>query len=226
MMKSVPLNQIRVALLSTAAVLAPLALVVAPLALFAQDAMVPPASSNLPSQQPQSPAMQDSSGAPGMTAQMIRDKMFLRKAVAGGLAEVQLGQLAVQKAESPEVKAFGQKMVTDHNALNEDLRPVADSLGVMLPKKINKEDQAEYDKLNGLSGSDFDTEYLTFMVKDHHQDLREFREEIANTSEPLLKDAVTKGAAVIREHAKMVDQLARAKGIQLPVRKPPVGAAQ
>jgi putative membrane protein len=170
--------------------------------------------------------MQDSSGAPGMTAQMIRDKMFLRKAVAGGLAEVQLGLLAVQKAESPEVKDFGQKMVTDHNALNEDLRPVADSLGVMLPKKISKEDQAEHDKLSGLSGSDFDTEYLTFMVKDHHQDLREFREEVANTSEPLLKDAVTKGAAVIREHTKMVDQLARARGIQVPVRKPFAGPGQ
>jgi putative membrane protein len=218
-MKSVALNPIRIAVLSTAAALAPLTLV-------AQDPMIPPASGNLPNQQQQSPAMQDSSGAPGMTAQMIRDKMFLRKAVAGGLAEVQLGLLAVQKAESPEVKDFGQKMVTDHNALNEDLRPVADSLGVMLPKKISKEDQAEHDKLSGLSGSDFDTEYLTFMVKDHHQDLREFREEVANTSEPLLKDAVTKGAAVIREHTKMVDQLARARGIQVPVRKPSAGPGQ
>ena len=215
-MKSVPLNLVRIALLSTAAALAPLTLV-------AQDPMVPPASGNLPNQQQQSPAMQDSSGAPGTTAQMIRDKMFLRKAVAGGLAEVQLGLLAVQKAESPEVKAFGQKMVTDHSALNEDLRPIADTLGVMLPKKISKEDQAEYDKLSGLSGVDFDTEYLTFMVKDHHQDLREFREEVANTSEPLLKEAVTKGAAVIREHKMMVEQLARARGIQVPVRKPPAG---
>ncbi len=218
-MKSVPLNQVRIALLSTAAALAPLMLV-------AQDPMVPPASGNLPNQQQQSPAVQDSSGAPGMTAQMIRDKMFLRKAVAGGLAEVQLGLLAVQKAESPEVKAFGQKMVTDHSALNEDLRPIADTLGVMLPKKISKEDQAEYDKLSGLSGIDFDTEYLTFMVKDHHQDLREFREEVANTSEPLLKDAVTKGAAVIREHKMMVEQLARARGIQVPVRKPPASPGQ
>ena len=218
-MKSVALNPIRIAVLSTAAALAPLTLV-------AQDPMIPPASGNLPNQQQQSPAMRDSSGAPGMTAQMIRDKMFLRKAVAGGLAEVQLGLLAVQKAESPEVKAFGQKMVTDHSALNEDLRPIADTLGVMLPKKISKEDQAEYDKLSGLSGIDFDTEYLTFMVKDHHQDLREFREEVANTSEPLLKDAVTKGAAVIREHKMMVEQLARARGIQVPVRKPPASPGQ
>jgi predicted outer membrane protein len=44
---------------------------------------------------------------------------------------------------------------------------VADSLGVMLPKKLNKDEQAEYDKLNGLSGKDFDTEYLTYIVKAH-----------------------------------------------------------
>jgi hypothetical protein len=67
-MKSVALNPIRIAVLSTAAALAPLTLV-------AQDPMIPPASGNLPNQQQQSPAMQDSSGAPGMTAQMIRDQL-------------------------------------------------------------------------------------------------------------------------------------------------------
>ena len=57
-------------------------------------------------------------------------------------------------------------------------------MGVMLPKHMNKDDQAEYDKLNGLSGDAFDTEYLTLMVKDHHKDLREFRVEAVDTQDP------------------------------------------
>jgi putative membrane protein len=194
------------------------------------DPMAPPASStspNLPQhQQPATTSMQDSTGAMGSTAQMMRDKMFLRKAAAGGMAEVQLGLLAVQKADSPEVKAFGQKMAADHTALNEELKPVADSLGIMLPKKISKEDQAEYDKLSALSGSDFDTEYLTFMVKDHHKDLREFRDEVQNASDPILKDAVVKGEKVIREHTIMVEKLAKDKGIQTAGHKSPAGTSE
>jgi putative membrane protein len=141
--------------------------------------------------------------------------MFLRKAAEGGIAEVKLGQLAAQKG-SDEVKAFGQKMVDDHTKMNSEMAEVADSLGVMLPKSMNKEDQAEYDKLNGLSGNDFDMEYLSFMVKDHHNDLHEFRMEAASRADPTLRDEVVKAEGVIHDHTVMVDKLARAKGIPIP----------
>jgi putative membrane protein len=217
-------NSIRTALLSAAVALAPAAL-------FAQaDLMAQSASQtqpNLPQQQPAaSTSLQDSSSGMGMTAQTMKDKIFLRKAAEGGMAEVQLGQLAAQKAESADVKAFGQKMVTDHTALNEQMRLVAEAMGVRTPKHLNKADQAEYERLNGLSGSDFDTEYLTFMVKDHHQDLREFREEAQNASDPALKEAVANGEKVIERHLVMVDKLAKAKGVQASDPKPAPGPAE
>ena len=87
----------------------------------------------------------------------MQDKMFLQKASEGGMAEVQLGQLAAQKGNSAEVKQFGQKMVEDHTRLNEQMKPIADTLGVNAPKHLNKVDQAEYDKLSSLSGDAFDT---------------------------------------------------------------------
>jgi putative membrane protein len=174
-------------------------------------------SAPLPGQQPTT-GMQDSGTNASEVSQTMKDKMFLHKAAEGGMAEVQFGQLAVQKAGSDDVKAFGQKMVNDHTALNNDMAAVADSLGVRAPKTINKIDQAEYDKLNGLSGSDFDTEYLTVMVKAHHKDLREFRTEGAETQDPTLKAAVEKGEKVIHEHTMMVDKLAREKGIPMPAR--------
>jgi len=153
--------------------------------------------------------------------QSVKDKMFLRKAAEGGMAEVQLGQLAADKASSPDVKSFGQKMVTDHTALNNNMKPIADSMGVPLPKKLNKQDQAEYDKLSALTGDDFDKEYLSFMVKDHHMDLREFRQEDAAAQDPTLKVAVDNGLKVIREHTMMVDKLAKDKGLPVPQRRSP-----
>jgi putative membrane protein len=187
--------------------------------LFAQS---DPASQTLPQTQPGRPpqqvppSQQDSGPNAGDVGQIMKDKMFLRKAAEGGIAEVKFGQLAVQKGSSEEVKAFGQKMVDDHTMLNLEIAEVADSMGVMLPKSMNKEDQAEYDKLNALSGNDFDIEYLSFMVKDHHKDLHEFRMEAASPADPTLHNEVVKAQGVIHEHTVMVDKLARAKGIPVP----------
>jgi putative membrane protein len=167
-------------------------------------------------QQPSSPAQQDSGPNAGDVGQVMQDKMFLRKAAEGGIAEVKLGQLAAQKGSSDDVKACGQKMVEDHTKLNLEIAQVADSMGVMLPKSMNKEDQTEYDKLNALSGNEFDIEYLTFMVKDHHKDLHEFRMEAASPTDAALHNEVVKAQSVIHDHTVMVDKLARAKGIPVP----------
>jgi len=210
------LKKIRILALSTLTVLCPAAL------LAQADPMAPPASATQPNQPqrqlPSTTSMQDSASNAGDVGQIMKDKMFLRKAAAGGIAEVELGKLAADKGSSDEVKAFGQKMVTDHTELNNEMAPIADSMGIRLPKTMNKEDQAEYDKLNGLSGNDFDMEYLTFMVKDHHEDLHEFRIESSTASDAALKAAVEKGKKVIHEHMMMVDKLAKEKGVPVPAR--------
>ena len=192
-----------------------------PALLFAQfDPAAVPASQTQPNQPgkvlPSTTSMQDAGPNSGDLGQVMQDKMFLRKAAEGGIAEVKLGQLAVQKGSSDEVKAFGQKMVDDHTKMNLEIAQVADSMGVMLPKSLNKEDQAEYDKLNGLSGNEFDIEYLTFMVRDHHKDLHEFRMEAASPTDAALHNEVVKAHGVIHDHTVMVDRLARAKGIPVP----------
>jgi putative membrane protein len=107
-------------------------------------------------------------------------------------------------------------MVDDHTRLNADMAQVADSMGVMLPKSMNKTDQAEYDKLAKLSGNDFDTEYLSYMVKDHHDGLRAFRIEAASQTDPALHEAVVKAENVVHDHKVAVDKLARARGIPVP----------
>jgi len=195
------------------------AAIVSPALLFAQfDPMALPTSQSQPNraQQTQPPSAQDSGPNSGDLGQVMQDKMFLRKAAESGIAEVKFGQLAAQKGSTDDVKAFGQKMVDDHTKMNLDIARVADSMGVILPKSMNKDDQAEYDKLNALSGNDFDMEYLSFMVKDHHKDLHEFRMEAASPTDPTLHDAVVKAQSVIHDNTVMVDKLARAKGVPVP----------
>ncbi len=144
---------------------------------------------------------------------VMRDKMFLRKAAAGGLAEVQLGKLAAQKASSDDVKKFGQRMADDHSRMNNAIQTIAENMGVMLPAKMGKGDQAEYEKLSGLSGAEFDKEYLTYMTEDHRKDLKEFHDEATSGGDQNLKDAAAIGERVIARHKRMVERLDAANGV-------------
>ena len=162
-------------------------------------------------------SMRDSLGAPGETGQQMLDERFLRKSTEAGLAALQFGQLAVAKG-SPSVKELGQRMVDDHTELNKKLAMTADSLGVMLPRKLNKADQAEYEKLNGLSGKDFDTEYVTLVAKTHWQQLHNFHMEASAAADPGLREQVAQAFITMHEHMGMIAKTATDEGIELPAR--------
>jgi len=97
------------------------------------------------------------------------DRKFMERAAQGGMAEVQLGKLAAEKALSPEVKQFGQRMVDDHGKANDRLKQLATTKGVNLPTELDRSTQREMDKLAKLSGADFDREYMKHMVSDHRR---------------------------------------------------------
>jgi len=164
-------------------------------------------------------SMRESLGAPGLTGRQMADKEFLRTATTEGIADVKLGQLASEKG-SPAVKTFAQKIVADHEAMNKDLAKVADSLGVMLPGKMSKDDQAELEKLNGLAGKNFDTEYLTFILKAHWIKLHDYYMEASVANDPGLAAEVVKEMKVMHDHLGMINQVASQEGITLPQRPP------
>jgi len=47
------------------------------------------------------------------------DAEFAKKAASGGLAEVEMGKIAKERATDPDVKKFAERMVTDHGKANE-----------------------------------------------------------------------------------------------------------
>jgi putative membrane protein len=203
------------------------AVVLLPLSLVAQiDPNLPPAAGpqgatpaneSQPSAGPSS--MRETLGAPGQTGQQLLDKAFVRTATEDGIADVKLGQLAVQKG-GVNVKTLAQKLVDDHTSINKEMAAVADSLGVMPSKNMSKDDQAEYNKLNGLSGKDFDTEYITFITKAHWQKTHDFYMEASVAADPGLAAEVVKAMQTMRSHLGLITQVAAQDGITLPPRPP------
>jgi len=134
---------------------------------------------------------------------------FVKEAAEGGMAEVKLGQLAEQKATSPDVKAFGQRMATDHGKVNGELQQLAAEKNVTLPKGLDSKDQALYDRLSKLSGHQFDKTYMSEMVKDHKADIAEFQ-KAAHSPDPQVKDFASKTLPTLEDHLREAQQIASA----------------
>ena len=134
------------------------------------------------------------------------DKQFLMTASQSDYTEIKFSQLAADKASNARVKAYAQKMVSDHNKLEADMKPFADKLGVTPVMTLDDDHQAKYDALNGMSGMDFDKTYMTDMDADHHKALDAFKSEESATTDPEFKKAVAKGEKVVAQHTMMADK--------------------
>jgi putative membrane protein len=140
------------------------------------------------------------------TADTTFERKFIDKAASGGMAEVNLGKLAMEKGSSPTVKQFGLKMVEDHGKANDELKAIAEKKNLPIPTDVDTEQKATYDKLAKLSGADFDKAYMDAMVKDHDEDVKEFKHATAAPMDPDVKAWAKKTLAVIEQHDHIAHQ--------------------
>ena len=105
----------------------------------------------------------------------------------GGIAEVELGKLAKQTATNDQVKNFGEHMVQDHSKANEELKAIASTKGVQLPAELGEKHKAAMEKLQKLSGGDFDRAYMKQMVADHKQTVADFKKQVESGKDADLK---------------------------------------
>jgi putative membrane protein len=150
-------------------------------------------------------------GVPALAAVSGPDDAFASEAAYGGLAEVQMGQLALQKAASPQVKQFAQRMVTDHTQANRDLMSLSKSENLNLPKQMDAQHKHEMDRLSAMSGNAFDTAYMQHMVQDHRETVADFQKQAQSGSDPALKAFAQKYLPIIQQHLQMAETSA-AKG--------------
>jgi putative membrane protein len=135
------------------------------------------------------------------------DLAFAKEAALGGMAEVELGNLAKEKASSSDVKQFGDRMVTDHGKANDELKQWAQQKNVKLPTEPGATQKATKDRLSKLSGDAFDKAYMHDMVADHVKDVNAFKHASTSAKDPDLKAWVTKTLPTLEEHLKLAREV-------------------
>jgi putative membrane protein len=136
-----------------------------------------------------------------------KDAKFLKQAAIGAMAEVETGKLAEQNAASPEVKQFGQRMVTDHGKELTELQALAQSKGVDLPTEPDKKHKKMHDKLAKMQGDEFDKAYSKDELEDHRKDVKQFQKEADKATDPDVKAFAAKQVPVLQEHLSMAEKL-------------------
>jgi putative membrane protein len=134
-----------------------------------------------------------------------KDQKFIEKAAAGGMAEVEIGNMAQQKAQNADAKSFGSTLATDHAAANNELKTLAQSKGVTLPTELPKKEQKRIDKLN--KAKDFDKTLAKDGVSDHKHDIKDFQKEARDGKDPDVKAFAAKALPVLQKHLQMAEQL-------------------
>lgn len=135
------------------------------------------------------------------------DKKFLATAAQSDVNEIKLGQLAEQKATNPAVKAFARKMVTEHKQMSASMKPFVQAWGVTPPVDLDDDHKDVYKKLSGLSGADFDKEYISQMVSDHSKALDAFTKEAKDTQDAKFRAVVIEGKSKVAAHKNMAYDL-------------------
>ncbi|MBI3546991.1 MAG: DUF4142 domain-containing protein [Gammaproteobacteria bacterium] len=137
------------------------------------------------------------------------DQEFIKKAGQGGNTEVELGRLAAQKAQDPQVKNFAQHIVRDHSQANQKLSALAKKKGVSVPASLSEEGTQLKNTLSALTGAEFDKKYMSTMVDDHQKDIDEFQAESAQGQDSDIKNFASQALPTLKRHLDMAQSIAK-----------------
>lgn len=132
---------------------------------------------------------------------------FMTKAASGGMLEVQLGQQVAQKATTPEAKQFAQQMVTDHTKANAELKALAAQKNITLPTTLGEDQQQVYDEVLAEKGTELDKKYVSAMLTDHQEDIKEYQEAVTQSSDADIKTFAQKNLPVLQMHLGMLQKM-------------------
>lgn len=109
---------------------------------------------------------------------------FIRTAVSDAATEMRAGELALDRAESSEVRDFASRLIREHRSIRDDAADVAADFDVDAPQEPRDDDElALIDDLEELNGDEFDATYLRAFVHDQRAAIVDYEAASANMDE-------------------------------------------
>jgi len=184
-------------------------------ALVACDGPTNPEGNQTVAGVPTGPATQTNTSAPGSAPRIQTGDEFVQVASASNRFEIESSRLALQKAQSPEVKRYAQMMIDEHTRATNELKTVAGSLRPpLVPKaQFNPKQTADMAKLQSTpAGAAFDGAYMTAQAEGHAATLAAMRDYASGGEVAELKTIGAKMTPIVERHLQDVQRMQAAMG--------------
>ena len=160
-----------------------------------------------PDQPPQPDKPKPDKPKPDQPRDENKDHAFVTKSVESNFMMIALGELTVSQSTNLDVKAFGQRIVAEHERLNTDLKQLAQKKSINIPDRISDADQKSIDGWKKQSGTAFDTRFVGQMVTDHEKAVDVYKKASNDARDPDVKAYATNALPKLEEHLKLAREL-------------------
>lgn len=110
------------------------------------------------------------------------DQALMMEVAAGGMMQLEASRVAVEKASSDEVRQYAQAEVDEQTGLSAKLKEIASAKGITLPATPDAKTQAAVDKMQGMSGAEFDALYMKEIGENGHEKLNQVMTKVKSTA--------------------------------------------
>jgi putative membrane protein len=143
----------------------------------------------------------------GATSDINADMGFIREAGSSNAMEIRLGQLAQNRASNSAVKQFGQRMVTDHTSMQQQLTNLAASAGASFTPAMDSDHERQVNRVERFNGADFDRAYMRLMIQAHQDDLDQFRTQAQSARSTQVRNLASATVPLLQQHASLAAQV-------------------
>jgi len=149
----------------------------------------------------------DTALIPNNSDELVVDKNFFEEAMQGSIVEIELGNLAIKNAKNKVVKEFGERMVTDHTKIYQELKTYFASKNQEVIDSLLPENNEKYQSLLILKGDMFDAAYLNMVVESHQDAIQLYTNMADRGFDTVVKTWARKTLITLEDHLKSADAL-------------------
>ena len=135
------------------------------------------------------------------------DIKFIREETADNKLETDLAQLAQRKADNSDVRRYAERMITDHNRLQNEWVNMAAASGLTINPSYGKKHRRKLEDLQKVSGKEFDRAYMTLMIQNHKDYITAFRTDGKNAHSNQVRNLVSSDLGTLEQHLSMAQQV-------------------
>ncbi|PRY09884.1 uncharacterized protein DUF4142 [Pontibacter ummariensis] len=141
------------------------------------------------------------------TRTLEEDPAFWDYAASSNLLQVEAGKVAMEQAQTEQIRAMAQKAIQYHgDALKELQRLTAKQKNIQLPDTLGGADWGLVQDLKLLEGEEFDARYRDFVISTHKAQLSRYKEAILKADDQHIRGWLMQMRSHLREE---INELAR-----------------